>query len=908
MKVVKFIIMSAALIAGSVLANNRLADSVVIPYQYYRLDNGLTLLVHRDKKAPIVAVNIWYHTGSKDEKIGRTGFAHLFEHLMFNGSENHPGEWFDTMEKIGATDLNGTTWLDRTNYFQTVPKTALDTVLWMESDRMGHFLGAVTQEVLDEQRGVVQNEKRRGQNRPYGRSWETIQKAIFPTGHPYSWTTIGSMEDLEAATLEDTHDWFNRFYGAANAVLVVAGDVEPEAVKRRVTKHFGNIAPGPALLKQKTNIAKRTKSTKDIMFDNVAHTRITKVWNIAEFGTKDSVMLDLAARVLGSGKNSRLYKTLVHDNKLANSMASYQYAFEIAGIFIMQATINNSKDSAEVERIMHRELKKLLAKGPSKKELERIKNKMLVDILGGLETVGGFSGKAQILARYQTYTGNANNYKQYLNWLENATVKDVQTAAKKWLTNGDYTLLVKPQPKFKTSGEDVARAEVPMPADFPSYAASTVAKFKLSNGIPVWLIARAGVPIIKLQTIFKRGGYADDSSDTNGLAKFTAAMMMEGSKGYSALQMSAAIEQLGSSIGVGAGLDGVTASLSSLKGKNFAKTLQLYHKVLRQPTFTEAAIDRVRINQLASIKKEQKSPFSQALRVLPLLLYKDSHPYSKPLTGTGTQQSVAAISKTNIAEFYKNYYLPSQAHFVVVGDITSSELKRQLEAEFGDWNTNKSLAELDYSNPGKVLETEFYLLDKPESPQALILAGHLLEKQPNNGNQNFDMALRVLGGNFNSRINMNLREDKSWAYGARALKATTNAQEPLIYYASVQIDKTRDSIFEILKEVRQYIADKPVTKSEISRGQQGLLASLPGKFETSGDVLGYLSGQVRKQRSDDYLEKYQSAIRNLTVTSVSAEAKKFLNPEKMIWVIVGDKKVLKQQLINLPFDKTIKEF
>ena len=900
----KSLVFLITLVLSFQLWADSLSDAVSIPYKKFVLDNGLTLLVHRDSKAPIVAVNIWYHVGSKDEKVGRTGFAHLFEHLMFNGSENHPGEWFDTMEKIGATDLNGTTWLDRTNYFQTVPKTALDTVLFMESDRMGHFLGAVTQEVLDEQRGVVQNEKRQGQNRPYGRSWEIMQAAVFPSGHPYSWTTIGNMEDLNASTLDDTYKWFKKYYGAANAVLVVAGDVDVAAVKTKVEKYFGSIAPGPALVKRKKHIAKRIKSSRDTMFDNVSHTRVTKVWNVAEFGTRDSAMLELAAQVLGGGKNSRLYKSLIYDTRLANSVSSSHNGFEIAGLFFVSVTVNAGQDSQQAEVVMHRELKRLIDKGPTKKELERIKNSMLVKLLKGLEKVGGFSGKAQLLARYQTYSGEADKYRLFLKWIESATPADVQDVAKRWLSSGDYTLVVEPQPKFTNTSADVDRNVLPMPVDFPQYSPPKVEKFELSNGVPVWFIPRQGLPVVDIQTLFKRGGFADDT-DFNGLAKFTAATLMEGSKGYDALQMSAAIEQIGSSISVNASLDGVTASLSSLTNK-LAKTLKLYRKVLREPAFDPDSIERVRANILAQIQKEYKQPFSQALRVLPELLFDNNHPYAKPLTGSGSEESVQAIQKQHINKFYRQFYLPSQAHFVVVGDIDKQLLHQALEAEFGDWQSDNKLPELDFHKAGDIADAEFYLLDKPDSPQALIIAGHLLPKEKKDGNQAFNMALRVLGGNFNSRINMNLREDKHWAYGARALKAATQQQQPLIYYASVQIDSTKDSIFEIVKEIENYVSTVPVTEEEILRGQVGLLASLPGRYETSSDLLSYLVGQVRYRRSDDYLNKYQADIRNLSVSKVFEQAKKHLNSRKMVWVIVGDERILREQLSKLPFDKTIK--
>ena len=433
-----------------------------IAFQRFVLPNGLVLIVHEDPKAPIVAVNVWYHVGSKNERPGKTGFAHLFEHLMFNGSEHFDDDWFKVLERIGGTDLNGTTNRDRTNYFQNVPTPALDTVLWMESDRMGHLLGAVTQARLDEQRGVVKNERRQSyENAPYGRAWEALSAGSFPVGHPYSWTTIGSMQDLDAATLDDVKDWFKEWYGAANAVIVVAGDVKAADVKARVEKYFGNIPSGPPLTRQEAWIAKRTGEHRQAMADRVPQARVYLSWNTPTASSPDSEDLELAARILSSGKSSRLYKRLVYDGQIATDASASQMAGEIAGQFLITATARPGGELAPVEAAAREELARFLEKGPTQVELDRARTELLAAFTRGVERIGGFGGKSDVLAQGEVYGGRPDFYEERLARLRAATPARVQAAARRWLSDGVFVLEITPWKEGKVSGAEADRAKIP---------------------------------------------------------------------------------------------------------------------------------------------------------------------------------------------------------------------------------------------------------------------------------------------------------------------------------------------------------------------------------------------------------------------------------------------------------------
>ena len=388
--------------------------AVDIAYEEFTLPNGLRVVVHTDRKAPIVAVNIWYHVGSKDEPAGRSGFAHLFEHLMFNGSENAPGEYFTPFEQAGATDMNGTTNTDRTNYFQNVPTTALDMALWMESDRMGHLLGAIDQKVLDEQRGVVQNEKRQGENQPYGQLRQVVARTMYPKGHPYHHTTIGSMNDLNAAALEDVKTWFRTWYGPNNAVLVLAGDIDVATAKEKVAKYFGDIPASPTMAQPKVDNAVLAQAGRTELEDKVPQVMVRRMWNVPQAGTRDADMLDLFSDVLGGSASSRLDRRLVHQDKLVDSVGTGNYGSQLAGSFFVSAMVKQGVDPAKVEAVIDEELKRLIAEGPNAEELERAKTSYRAGFIRGIERIGGFGGKADALAACTIYEGNPGCFRDSL--------------------------------------------------------------------------------------------------------------------------------------------------------------------------------------------------------------------------------------------------------------------------------------------------------------------------------------------------------------------------------------------------------------------------------------------------------------------------------------------------------------
>ncbi|MFN3959501.1 MAG: M16 family metallopeptidase [Parvularculaceae bacterium] len=866
------------------------AAEIKLPYEQFTLANGLRVVVHEDRKAPVVAVSIWYHVGSKDEPAGRTGFAHLFEHLMFNGSENYDGEWFEPMDEVGATDLNGTTWFDRTNYFQTVPTPALDRVLWMESDRMGHLLGAVTQAKLDEQRGVVQNEKRQGDNQPYGRMEYSTLEGLLPAGHPYRHSTIGSMEDLNAADLPTVKDWFKQYYGAANAVLVLAGDIDAKTAREKVEKYFGDIDAGPPLTRAQSNAPKLATSKKEIMYDRVPQVKIDRNWVAPGRTTKDAVLLTLAADILGGGKTSRLYQRLVYDLELATSATASLQEQELMSFWSVTLDPKKETDPARAEAEMEKVIADFLAKGPTPAELKRSKTAIEASVLRGLEKVGGFGGKAVTLAEGALYAGDPGFILKQLDWLRAATPAEVLASAREVMNAGYYQLTVLPFPDYSTVASNVNRkAGLPAVPSSPDLTFPAVEEARLKNGVKVVLANRPTVPVVNVSMQFD-AGYASDAAGAKlGTASFAGAMLDEGTKRRTALAIASELEGLGAQLSVGSNLDMTGVTLSALKD-NLAPSLDIMADVVRNPVFDKGEIEKLRGRWLAQIEQEKAQPVQLALRLLPPVLYGKGHAYGVPFTGSGETETIKALTRDDLVKFHETWMRPDNATIFVVGDATMAEMKPLLERAFGDWRApaapvpQKNIAEVERPAKGRVI-----LVDKPGSPQSLILAGHVA---PPSGAPNaiaINAMNDILGGQFTARVNMNLREDKHWAYGAYTFLQEARGQRPYLVYAPVQTDKTKESIAELLKELRTFKTTRPATPAELKRAIENNTRSLPGSFETSGDVMGSLTSSNRFGRAWNYPETLKEQYEALRLADIGAAAAETVHPDSLIWVIVGDR-------------------
>ena len=878
------------------------AAEIDINYEKFVLDNGLTLVVHEDRKAPVAAVNVWYHVGSKNEKEGKTGFAHLFEHLMFNGTENYNDDWFKPFDRVGATGMNGTTNFDRTNYFQVVPTNALDFALWMESDRMGHLLGAIDQDKLDEQRGVVQNEKRQGENQPYGKVFITAFKNIFPKGHPYSWSVIGYMEDLEAASLDDVHEWFNQYYGAANAVLVVAGDVDAQQVKERVEYYFGHIPAGPPLTRQDTWIPDLVGTHRQVMEDRVPQARLYKIWMMPEIGNVESERLDLVAGILSEGKTSRLYKRLVHDDRIASDVAAFAFPLEIAGLFGVIATAMPGQDLASVEAAIDEEVERFLAEGPTRDEMTRITTRRKAAFVRGAERVGGFGGKSDILAQNEVYLGDPGAYRDTLDVWNTAKAGELTAAANKWMARGQYVLEVHPYEERTVTESMADRSKFPDVGAPPAVSFDAFERTELSSGLKVVLANRSAVPVVNMR-LMVNAGYAADQFGLPGTASLAMNMLDEGTKNRSALEISDELALLGATLGTGSNVDMSTVSMSALKEK-LGDSLDLFADVILNPTFPESDFVRLRDLQLATIKQEKVQPVGMALRIFPKLLYGDDHAYGLPFTGSGDEESVSSLDTDALKSFHADWFKPNNATLVVVGDVTMDELKPMLEKQFRNWKAGdvprKNIADVTHKS-----ESTIYLVDRPDSEQSIIFAGHIAPPKNNDQEIAIEAMNEVLGGSFNARVNMNLREDKHWSYGARSLLFDAQGQRPFLVYAPVQTDKTSESMAELYKEVSQIRGDRPPTADEVARAKDKNTLTLAGRWETANAVANSLGEMVRFQLPDNYWQEYADMVRSLSQDQISGAAEDIMRPDNMVWVVVGDRDEIEAKIEELGYGDVV---
>jgi len=870
-----------------------------ISFAEFYLDNGLRVIVHEDHKAPIVAVTIWYHVGSKNETPGKTGFAHLFEHLMFNGSEHFNDEYFKPLEEVGATSMNGTTDADRTSYFETVPTSALDLALWMESDRMGHLLGAIDQKKLDEQRGVVQNEKREDDNQPYGKVYAQIVANLFPAGHPYSWETIGSMDDLNAASLDDVRRWFETYYGPNNATLVLAGDVDLATAKTKVRHFFGDIPPGPPLVQRERWIPDAVPASRIVMQDRVPQARIYKVWRGPEWRNDDTTRFELLDAVLTSGKTSRLYQRLVYDAEIATDAGAFTIDGEIAGGYVAYATVAEGQDLDTVERALDDEIARFLRDGPTRAEVDRARAEIKASFIRGIEQVGGFHGKSNALAENAVFGGRPDFYKHSLEVLDAATPEQLRATARRWLSGTALALEVRPFPAtLAASGGGADRSQLPRPASFPQAPFPPLAQATLANGLRVIVAERHAAPIVEF-SLQVDSGFAADQFAAPGVASMAMDMLDEGTSTLSALQISDRIASLGAELTTDADLDYAVVRLSALK-ENLDASLAVYADVILNPAFKSDELERAKRQELADIQEEKSTPTPLALRILPRLLYGDGHAYSAGMTGSGTEASVAAMTRADLAKFHATWFKPNNATLIVVGDTTLAEVRPKLDKLFARWQPGE-VPKKALSTVARAAKPRVFLIDRPGSEQTTIIAGDLVPPKKPEDDIAIDAMNDILGGAFTSRINMNLREDKTWAYGADTEVVDTQAQRPFLVIAPVQADKTAEAMVEIRREIADFVAGRPPTAQEVATSKNGSTLTLPGRWETARAVARDIAALVRFHLPDDYWSRYAELVSRLTVRDVDAAAKRLLAPDRLTWVVVGDRAAIEAKVRSLGF-------
>lgn len=891
----KYKLLTLLLFVSTSLAAQNKYPEIDIPFKKFVLANGLTLIVNEDHKLPIASFNIWYHVGSKNEKPGKTGFAHLFEHIMFTSTE-HWGNFDEVMQTVGGGNNNGTTSNDRTNYFETFTSTGLDRVIWVEADRMGFLLKGLDSVKVNVQRGVVQNEKRQGENQPYAVAEELTVKATYPVGHPYSWTVIGSMDDLSAASMDDVKEWFRTYYGPNNAVITIAGDVIAEEVLEKVKKYFGDIPASPPIAKFTKYIAKMKGTTFQKAQDRVPQARLQKTWNVPGWGSAELTQLNLLGDILTNGKSSRLYKRLVLDEELASNVYYYTNENEIGGQFLLLADAKPGVSLSKINDIINLELKKIFTTGVTAAEVERTKSNYFVQFLKGIETIGGFGSKNDILSQGETFAGSPDAYKKILGYIRSAIPADIKKVSNDWLTDGEYVLEILPYGTFESTDSKLDRTVMPAVPNPPAAKFPAIKNFTLNNGLKVYIVEKHELPLISMVTAFNAGFSADKATNT-GIAKLTGNMMTEGTQTRTSIQISDELNALGTSLSSSSNMDNSFVSMSCLK-TNLDASLALFTDVLMHPSFPQKEFDRVKKEQLLVIEQEKANPGRLSRRILPSLLFPKDHPYNIPMTGSGTKQSLEKTGRNDLVAFHDTWFVPNNGFTVVVGDISETELKAKLEKGLAGWKS-KTVPRNEMAGAAIANSVSVYIIDKPGAGQSQITAAEIAPSAMEKGYDEFSLMNNILGGTFLSRLNMNLREDKHWSYGAGS--GINPVKGPGIFSASagVQTDKTKESIQEFLKELTQINTTRPIAPDEFTKEQTSVILSIPGTWQTNNGIMWFLYSCVTYNRGLDYPNNYSTIVQNLKLSDIQNSAAKVVKPQNLTWLIIGDRQKIEAGIREL---------
>ncbi len=886
-----------------------------LKFEKYQLPNGLEVILSEDHRLPLVAVNLWYHVGPANEERGRTGFAHLFEHMMFQGSKHVEGDnHFKLLEAAGASDINGTTDFDRTNYFQTLPSNQLELALWLEADRMGFLLNALDWGKLTNQQDVVRNERRQSvENRPYGIVEEEMFHQLYPSSHPYYASVIGSHTDIQAARLEDVKKFFKLYYAPNNASLAIVGDIDVAAAKKQVEKYFGSIKRGADVPKIKVTTPSITSERKTVVPDRIELPRVYMAWLTPSIFKEGDAEGGVAAQILGGGKSSRLFKKLVYEKQIAQDVLAEQYALILGSVFYVQVTARPGHSAEEIEAAINEELEALRTSGPDESEVERARNVIESGIIRGLETLGGFGGVADRLNMYNHYLGTPDYLAQDITRYRTVTPASLQKFAEEYLKN-DARVVVNGVPGTPNLGPEVSAPQLDSTQLSSGAEAVNVAEawrkgtpkaagerplklpvpesFKLSNGLAVFYNQRPWLPITSARLVFKTGSDANPL-DKPGLANFSVAMLDEGTKTKSALAIADEAAQLGASLSSSSTMDASQVSIQSLT-KNFSNALNLLADVVLNPSFPDEEIERQRASRLAGLVQERENPSAVASRVMARVLYGSNHPYGYP--EIGTEAAIKATNRDDMNGFWEKNFVPNNAALVVAGSIGKKELKALAEKAFAGWKPGTP-AEPQLGNPSTTA-ARLVIVNKPGAPQTQLRVAAIGLPRSTPDYAALQVTNGVLGGLFSSRINLNLREQHGYSYGAFSAFVYRRSAGPFLVASGVRTDVTGPSVMEIFKEIRR-MSDEAVTADELALSKQSLVRSLPGDFETSSSAAGTFSNLYIYDLGLDYYSKFPGWVSAVNALMVQATAKKYLVPEKMVVVAVGDKTKIRPELEKL---------
>ncbi|MQF96085.1 MAG: insulinase family protein [SAR202 cluster bacterium] len=871
-------------------------DSMVtISFEKHTLSNGLDVILHEDHNVPVVAVNVWYHVGSKDEEVGRTGFAHLFEHVMFEGTKHHNRSHFEPLQKAGA-NLNGSTTPDRTNYWEDVPTNYLELALWLEADRMGFLLDALDQERLDIQRDVVKNERRQSyENRPYGMAHWHIQEALYPMPHPYHWMTIGSQEDLNAATLDDIKNFFKRFYSPTNASLAIAGDIQMGEALELANRYFGDLPPGEAVPRKGRHDSSLKGRVELEMRDKVTLPRTYIAWPTPPEGDPDDPALEIYQAIMSDGQTSRLHKSLVYEKQIAQGAGMRYHSSEIAGQCMLQVTAAEGHDLAEVEAAAEAEMERLLKEPPTEEEMTRVKNRIEASHFRQLARIGGFGGRADQLNHFSVFAQDPDLINTSLDKYMSVTREDVLRVAETVLGDNQVRLRVLPEPSLSPATVALDRTVMPPPKSEPSFTPPTPSGTKLSNGMGVTVVEQRGMPIVAFGLLMDAGA-SRDPQDLPGLAGFTAQMLPEGTTSRTSQEIAQAFEFIGSRISTDGRREYTLLSAETLT-KHWPTALELTADLVLNPNFPDHEIERVRREHLTDLRRGKDEPNAVAEQLMAGLVFNRDSGYGHPLAGT--EKSIAALTRNDLVSQFQRDYGPANANLIVVGDVSIYEAVKHAESVFGGWQSSdpsaNGRAPVEPSNGAATV----YLVDKPGAPQSVIRALNTTIPRSHPDYLGLTLMNYSFGGQFSARLNQNLRQEKGYSYGYQSNIQWYRGPSLMLAGGSVQTEVTKESVYETLKEYNEVRGSRPISQEELDIAKQGILRSYPAAFERPAAVLGQVLQMVQFGLPEDYFQTVRSKLEAVTLEDIHRITQELVRPDQLKILVVGDRQTIEPGLREL---------
>ena len=867
---------------------------VTISFEKHTLSNGLDVILHEDHNIPVVAVNVWYHVGSKDEEIGRTGFAHLFEHVMFEGSKHHNSSHFDPLQKAGA-NLNGSTTPDRTNYWEDVPTNYLDLALWLESDRMGFLLDALDQQRLDIQRDVVKNERRQSyENRPYGMAHWHLQEALYPVPHPYHWMTIGSQEDLDAADLDDIKNFFKRFYTPSNASLAIAGDIDMGQALEMVNHYFGDLPPGEPVPRKGRHDSSLRGRIELEMRDSVTLPRTYIAWPTPPEGDIDDAPLEIYQAIMSDGLTSRLHKSLVYEKQIAQSANMRYHSSEIAGQCILSVTAAEGHELDEVEAAADAEMEMLLREPPTDEEITRVKNRIEASHFRQLARIGGFGGRADQLNHYSVFSADPDLINTSLDKYMSVTREDVMRVAESILGENQVRLRVLPEPTLSSATVTIDRTVMPPPKSEPVFNPPTPTRTKLSNGMGISVIEQRGMPIVAFGVLMDAGA-SRDPENLPGLAGFTAQMLPEGTTTKTSQEIAQAFEFIGSRISADGRREYTLLSAETLT-KHWPTGLELTADLVLNPNFPDHEIERVRREHLTELRRGKDEPNAVAEQLMAGLVFQSSSGYGHPLSGT--EKSIAALTRDDIVSQFSRDYTPANANLIVVGDVSIDEVAKRAEAVFGRWKGGPSANGRSVVEPSNGTAT-IYLVDRPGAPQSVIRALNTTIPRLHPDYLGLTLMNYAFGGQFSARLNQNLRQEKGYSYGYQSHVQWFRSSSLMLAGGSVQTEVTKESVFETLKEYNEVRGSRPISEEELENAKASVLRSFPANFERPGAIMGQVLQMVQFGLPDDYLQTVRANVEAITLDDVHRITQELVRPDQLKILVVGDRQLIETGLRQL---------